>query len=223
MSFFILDSELLFPPQELAEPDGLLAVGGDLSVERLLLAYRQGIFPWYEGRHILWWCPHPRFVLFPSELKESKSMRQLIRRETFEFRIDSDFRQVISRCKTTARRGQESTWITDEVREAYIALHLAGYAHSAEVWKGSTLLGGLYGVRMGSVFFGESMFSALSNASKYAFILFVQQLHREGVRLIDCQVYTEHLESLGARMIPRPEFLRLLDENITDSPAGSDR
>ena len=214
MSLFILDNELLFPPQELAEPDGLLAVGGDLTTERLLLAYRQGIFPWYEGRHILWWCPDPRFVLYPSELKESKSMRQLIRRETFQFRINTDFRQVISRCKTTARRGQESTWITDEVREAYTALHLAGYAHSAEVWQGSTLMGGLYGVRMGRVFFGESMFSAVSNASKYAFILFVRQLQQEGVGLIDCQVYTEHLESLGAHMIPRPDFLRLLDEMI---------
>jgi leucyl/phenylalanyl-tRNA--protein transferase len=218
MSLFILDNELLFPPQELAEPDGLLAVGGDLSTERLLLAYRQGIFPWYEGRHILWWCPNPRFVLFPQELKESKSMKQLIRRQTFEFRIDSDFSQVISRCKTTARRGQESTWITDEVREAYIALHRSGYAHSAEVWQGSTLMGGLYGLRMGNVFFGESMFSAVSNASKYAFILYVQHLQREGVELIDCQVYTEHLESLGARMIPRPDFLGLLDRLTGSSP-----
>ena len=221
MSLFILNNELLFPPQDLAEPDGLLAVGGDLSAERLLLGYRQGIFPWYEGRHILWWCPDPRFVLFPAELKESKSMRQLIRRNTFEFRIDTDFRQVISRCKTIARRGQESTWITDEVREAYIGLHLAGHAHSAEVWKDSTLLGGLYGIRMGKVFFGESMFSAVSNASKYAFILYVQQLQREGIELVDCQVYTEHLESLGARMIPRPEFLGLLDR-LTETPTGSD-
>jgi leucyl/phenylalanyl-tRNA---protein transferase len=214
MSLFILNSELLFPPREQAEPDGLLAVGGDLSKERLLLAYRHGIFPWYEGRHILWWCPNPRFVLFPPELKESKSMRQLIRRHTFEFRIDTDFRQVIGKCKTIARRGQESTWITDEVREAYLALHHAGYAHSAEVWQGPNLVGGLYGVRMGKVFFGESMFSMVSNASKYAFILFVEQLQREGVALIDCQVYTEHLESLGARMIPRPDFLRLVDELI---------
>ncbi|HEV3413606.1 MAG TPA: leucyl/phenylalanyl-tRNA--protein transferase [Puia sp.] len=205
---------MLFPPQELAESDGLLAVGGDLSSERLLLAYRQGIFPWYEGHHILWWCPNPRFVLFPKELKESKSMKQLIRRQTFEFRIDTDFSQVISRCKAIARRGQESTWITDEVREAYIALHRSGYAHSAEVWEGSTLMGGLYGIRMGKVFFGESMFSAVSNASKYAFILYVQQLQREGVELIDCQVYTEHLESMGARMIPRPDFLGLLEKLI---------
>jgi leucyl/phenylalanyl-tRNA--protein transferase len=214
MPLFILHSELVFPPPSTAEPDGLLAVGGDLSKDRLLLAYRQGIFPWYEGRHILWWCPDPRFVLFPPELKESKSMRQLIRRSNWDFRINSDFRQVISRCKTVSRRGQESTWITDEVREAYIGLHNAGYAHSAEVWEGSTMLGGLYGVRIGAVFFGESMFSTVSNASKYAFIHYVRHLARESVQLIDCQVYTEHLESLGARMIPRTDFLELLDELI---------
>jgi leucyl/phenylalanyl-tRNA--protein transferase len=210
MSLFILDNELLFPPVELAEPDGLLAIGGDLSTERLLLAYRQGIFPWYEGRHILWWCPDPRFVLFPGELKESKSMRQLIRRNTFDFRVNSDFRQVISKCKTIARRGQEGTWITDEVREAYTRLHLAGHVHCAEVWQEGELVGGLYGIRMGKVFFGESMFSTVSNASKYAFIRYVQQLQQEGVELIDCQVYTEHLESLGARMIPRTEFIRVI-------------
>ena len=216
MSLFILNNELLFPPVHLAEPDGLLAIGGDLSMERLLLAYRQGIFPWYEGRHILWWCPDPRFVLFPEELKESKSMRQLIRRETFEFRVDSDFKQVIASCKTIARRGQESTWITDEVREAYTRLHLAGYAHSAEVWQDGELAGGLYGIRMGKVFFGESMFSKVSNASKYAFILYMQRLQAEGVQLIDCQVYTEHLESLGARMIPREHFIDLT-RSLTES------
>jgi leucyl/phenylalanyl-tRNA---protein transferase len=212
MPLFILNNELVFPLRDQAEPDGLLAVGGDLSLQRLLLAYRNGIFPWYEGRHILWWCPDPRFVLFPSELKESKSMRQLIRRNSFDFRVDTDFRQVIGKCKTVARRGQESTWITEEVREAYIGLHTAGYAHSAEVWQGSELAGGLYGIRMGKVFFGESMFSTVSNASKYAFISYVRQLQQDGVELIDCQVYTEHLESLGARMIPRAGFLALLDE-----------
>jgi leucyl/phenylalanyl-tRNA--protein transferase len=214
MSLFILGKELLFPPVELAEPDGLLAAGGDLSQERLLLAYRQGIFPWYEGRHILWWCPDPRFVLFPQELKASTSMRQLIRRHTFDFRIDTDFRQVIAKCKTIARLGQEGTWITEEVKEAYTRLHEAGYAHSAEVWQNGVLVGGLYGLRMGKVFFGESMFSTVSNASKYAFISYIRQLHAEGVELIDCQVYTEHLETLGARMIPRQEFLGLLDQFI---------
>lgn len=214
MSLFILNNELIFPPAQFAEPDGLLAIGGDLSMERLLLAYRQGIFPWYEGRHILWWCPDPRFVLVPDELKVSKSMRQLIRRKAFDFRINADFRQVISQCKTVARRGQESTWITDEVREAYIRLHLAGYACSAEAWQDGELVGGLYGIRMGSVFFGESMFSKVSNASKYAFICYVQKLKEEGIQLIDCQVYTEHLESLGAGMMERGKFLLLLDRLI---------
>jgi leucyl/phenylalanyl-tRNA---protein transferase len=214
MSLFILNNELVFPPAQLAEPDGLLAIGGDLSMERLLLAYRQGIFPWYEGRHILWWCPDPRFVLFPDELKVSKSMRQLIRREAFDFRINADFRQVISQCKTVARRGQESTWITDEVREAYIRLHEVGYAYSAEAWQDGELVGGLYGIRMGKVFFGESMFNKVSNASKYAFICYVQHLRTEGIQLIDCQVYTEHLESLGAGMTSRDNFLQWLSRLI---------
>jgi leucyl/phenylalanyl-tRNA--protein transferase len=211
MSLFVLDNELLFPPVRLAEPDGLLAIGGDLSTERLLLAYRNGIFPWYEGRHILWWCPDPRFVLFPEELNESKSMRQLLKRNAFDFRINTAFGQVIASCKTIARRGQESTWITDEVKDAYTRLHAAGHAHSAEAWLNGELVGGLYGIRMGKVFFGESMFSKISNASKYAFISYVRQLQTEGVELIDCQVYTEHLESLGARMIGRDEFIRRVD------------
>jgi leucyl/phenylalanyl-tRNA--protein transferase len=211
MSLFILNNELLFPPVQLAEPDGLLAVGGDLSTERLLLAYRQGIFPWYEGQHILWWSPDPRFVLFPRELKESKSMKQLVKKKTFDFRIDTAFREVITNCKTISRRGQESTWITDEVKSAYTLLHEKGFAHSAEAWLDGELAGGLYGIRMGKVFFGESMFSKASNASKYAFIQYVQHLQKEGVELIDCQVYTEHLESLGARMISREEFTGMVE------------
>src|SRR5580692_6452582 len=214
MSLFILDNELIFPPAQFADPDGLLAVGGDLSMERLLLAYRQGIFPWYEGRYILWWCPDPRFVLFPEELKESKSMRQLLKRDAFDFRTDTDFTGVISNCKTIARRDQESTWITDEVKKAYTRLFEAGIAHSAEAYLDGQLVGGLYGVRLGKVFFGESMFSKVSNASKYAFIRYVERLHNEGVALIDCQVYTAHLESLGARMIPRPDFIGLLQQHI---------
>lgn len=212
MSLYALSNELIFPPVRLAEPDGLLAVGGDLSIERLLLAYRNGIFPWYEGRHILWWSPDPRFVLFPDELKESKSMRQLIRKDSFTFTINQAFREVIANCKTISRRGQAGTWITDEVREAYGKLHEAGYAHSAETWLNGELVGGLYGIRLGKAFFGESMFSRTSNASKYAFIRYVQQLQSEGVGLIDCQVYTEHLESLGARMIPRNEFIALIHQ-----------
>jgi leucyl/phenylalanyl-tRNA---protein transferase len=214
MPLFALDNELIFPPVRLAEPDGLLAIGGDLSTERLLLAYRNGIFPWYEGRTILWWSPDPRFVLFPEELKESKSMRQLIKRNAFECRFDSAFERVIASCKTIARREQESTWITDDVKEAYTRLHKAGHAHSAETWLNGELVGGLYGIRIGKVFFGESMFSKVSNASKYAFIQYVRHLRSEGVELVDCQVYTEHLESLGARMIPREDFIRLIDSLV---------
>lgn len=220
MSLFILNNELIFPPVQQSEPDGLLAVGGDLSMERLLLAYRKGIFPWYEGQHILWWSPDPRFVLFPQELRESKSMKQLLKRDVFDFRVDTNFTGVITNCKTIARRGQESTWITDEVKAAYTRLHQAGYAHSAETYHEGQLVGGLYGIRLGNVFFGESMFSTVSNASKFAFIRYVHQLQAQGIELIDCQVYTEHLESLGARMIPRNEFVSLLHRLI---PAGAEK
>ncbi|HTQ28718.1 MAG TPA: leucyl/phenylalanyl-tRNA--protein transferase [Puia sp.] len=212
MPLFALDEKLVFPPVNLAEPDGLLAIGGDLSRERLLLAYRNGIFPWYEEEPILWWCPDPRFVLFPDELKISKSMQQLLKKNAFEYSVDEAFAAVITNCQRIGRRDQESTWITEEVRAAYTGLHLAGYAHSAEVSLEGELVGGLYGIRLGKVFFGESMFSRVSNASKFAFIKFVQQLSGEGVQLIDCQVYTEHLESLGARMIPREEFTGLLQQ-----------
>ena len=221
MSLFILNNELSFPPVQASEPDGLLAVGGDLSTERLLLAYHQGIFPWYEGQHILWWCPDPRFVLFPEKLRESKSMKQLLKRNVFDFRVDTNFTGVITNCKTISRHGQESTWITDEVKAAYTRLHLAGYAHSAETYQEGKLVGGLYGIRLGKVFFGESMFSTVSNASKYAFIRYVHQLREEGVELIDCQVYTEHLESLGARMIPRNDFISYLNQLIP--PAAEER
>ncbi len=207
MPLFALDQDLIFPPVGMAEPDGLLAIGGDLSTERLLLAYRNGIFPWYEGRHILWWSPDPRFVLFPEELKVSKSMLQIIRRGTFTFTTNKAFNEVIASCKTIPRRGQDGTWITEDVKEAYGRLYKEGYVHSAEAWLNGELVGGLYGVRLGRAFFGESMFSKYSNASKFAFISYVEQLRNEGVGLIDCQVYTEHLESLGARMIPREAFV----------------
>jgi leucyl/phenylalanyl-tRNA--protein transferase len=207
MPLYVLDKELEFPPAELADEDGLLAIGGDLSIERLLLAYQKGIFPWYENNYILWWCPDPRFVLFPSELKVSNSMKQVLKKGELEFSIDRNFNDVISACKTVSRRGQEGTWITEDMRNAYLNLHMQGYAHSAEAWLNGDLVGGLYGVRIGNIFFGESMFSKLTNASKFAFIRYVRQLQSEGVELIDCQVYTAHLESLGARMIPRPDFL----------------
>ena len=191
--------------------DGLLAMGGDLCPERLLLAYRKGIFPWFEGDVPLWWCPDPRFILLPQELRVSKSMGQLLKRNAFAFTTNTAFAQVIHHCKTNNRKGQNGTWITDGVEAAYTQLHQLGYAHSAELWKDGILVGGLYGIRLGAVFFGESMFSLVSNASKYAFISYVGQLIDKGVVLIDCQVYTEHLESLGARMVARAEFTKLLD------------
>lgn len=189
--------------------DGLLAIGGDLSQERLLLAYKEGIFPWYEGDVPLWWCPDPRFVLFPQNLKISKSMRQVLRGNTFQFKTNTAFEQVIHNCQN-AKRDHEGTWITKDVERAYTNLHKAGHAHCAEAWHNNTLAGGLYGIRLGKVFFGESMFSNVSNASKFAFIHYVQQLANEGVVLIDCQLYTSHLESLGAEMINRSDFLSLL-------------
>jgi leucyl/phenylalanyl-tRNA--protein transferase len=214
MPLFALDKDLVFPPVHFAEPDGLLAMGGDLSPERLLLAYRSGIFPWYEGDHILWWCPDPRFILFPAELKISKSIKPLLNRNEFEFTVNKAFAEVIHHCKKITRPGQEGTWITDEVEKAYLKMHELGFAFSAEVWKDGWLAGGLYGIKLGKVFFGESMFSKQSNASKYAFTRYVQQLKEEGIRLIDCQVYTAYLESLGAKMILRNDFTRLLHELI---------
>jgi leucyl/phenylalanyl-tRNA--protein transferase len=214
VSLFILEKELSFPPVHLAEPDGLLAIGGDLSPERLLLAYRNGIFPWYEGEHILWWCPDPRFVLFPDELKVSKSMQSVLKKDEFDFTVNKAFKDVIHNCKQTKRPGQLGTWITDEVEKAYNKMHKLGHAHSAEAWNDGKLVGGLYGIKFGKVFFGESMFSKESNASKFAFIKYTQQLKQEEIELIDCQVYTEHLESLGARMISRDEFIKLLQAAI---------
>jgi leucyl/phenylalanyl-tRNA--protein transferase len=210
MPLYALDKTLWFPPVEEALPDGLLAMGGDLSTERLILAYSKGIFPWYDGNIPLWWSPDPRFVLFPQELKVSKSMHMLLKRETFKFTINKAFEQVIRACKETERKDQDGTWITDEVEDAYIELHKKGLALSAEVWQENELVGGLYGIKMGNNFFGESMFARVSNASKYAFIQYVKLLQKEGVKIIDCQVYTEHLESLGARMIPRKEFIKHL-------------
>lgn len=214
MPFFIPDNELSFPSVHLAEPDGLLAIGGDLSPERLLLAYHNGIFPWYEGEPVLWWCPDPRFVLFPDELKVNKSVKRLLNRNEFEFTVNKAFKDVIHQCKEIVRPEQEGTWITNEVEKAYIKMHKLGHAHSAEVWKDGELIGGLYGIKLGKVFFGESMFGKISNASRYAFTKYVQQLKEEGIELIDCQVYTEYLESMGAGMIPRKEFASLLKKLI---------
>jgi leucyl/phenylalanyl-tRNA--protein transferase len=214
MAIFALDKELVFPPVHLAEPDGLLAMDGDLSPERLLLAYRNGIFPWYEGENILWWSTDPRFILLPAELKVNKRTNELLKTNEFVFTVNKTFAKVIHNCKEIKRPGQEGTWITDEVERAYCKLHELGYAHSAEMWKDNELVGGLYGIRLGKVFFGESMFSKVSNASRFAFINYVQLLKEEGVQLIDCQVYTEYLESLGAKMISRTDFVRQLKQLI---------
>jgi leucyl/phenylalanyl-tRNA--protein transferase len=205
---FRLDDRLLFPDTTLAEEDGLLAVGGDLSTERLLLAYQNGIFPWYnDDTPILWYSPHERFVLFPDELKISKSMQQVLRSSRFRVTFDQWFEKVIDACSQVPREGQDGTWITDDMKNAYIHMHRQGYAHSVEVWENDQLVGGLYGVNVGSVFCGESMFSLVSNASKIALI---SLCNSGNYSLIDCQVHTEHLESMGARMISRKEYMGIL-------------
>lgn len=203
-----LDERLLFPDPALADDDGLLAIGGDLSVERLLLAYQNGIFPWFsEDDPILWYSPHERFVLYPHEITISKSMRKIMNSHTFEITVNQRFDEVVSNCSTINREGQTGTWITSGMKEAYSALHQLGYAHSVEIWKDSRLVGGLYGVNAGRVFCGESMFSLVSNASKAALIWLCLNTN---YILIDCQVYTEHLQSMGARMINRDEYLNIL-------------
>ena len=209
-----LSSKNVFPPPEEADEDGLLCMGGDLSEERLLVAYRNGIFPWYDGDTPLWWNPDPRFVIFPEELKVSKSMKQVLKRNDFTFTRNQDFLQVIRNCQHAKRKDQDGTWINEDVIQAYHRLHLSGYAVSYEAWQQKELVGGFYGIKMGRVFFGESMFSKVSNASKATFITAVGQMINESIQLIDCQVYTPHLESLGARMIDRDDFLGLLKELI---------
>jgi leucyl/phenylalanyl-tRNA--protein transferase len=212
MPIYTLDTTPRFPDPSQAEADGLLAMGGDLSPARILAAYKRGIFPWFDGTVPLWWSPDPRFVLFPASLKVSDSMRSVIRKQTFTYTRNEAFDAVITACKSIKREGQQGTWITRGMQQAYTSLHTQGYAMSAEAWKDGQLAGGLYGVKIGRIFYGESMFSRESNASKFAFIKLVEELSAEGVVLIDCQVYTQHLESLGAKMIPRKVFLNYLKE-----------
>ena len=208
---FLLGKKIEFPDVELASPDGILAIGGDLSSERLLLAYQSGIFPWFsEGEPIVWYSPEKRMVLFPEELKVSKSMKQLIRKGIYRITWNQNFEAVIKACQVSPRKDQDGTWITEEMRKAYIKLHELGHAKSIEVWREEELVGGLYGIDLGHVFCGESMFSRESNTSKLAFIHLVQKLEKENYRLIDCQIYTAHLASLGARDIPRQEFTKML-------------
>jgi leucyl/phenylalanyl-tRNA--protein transferase len=214
MPVYRLPDQPTFPSAEHAEKSGLLAVGGDLSPERLLAAYREGIFPWYsDGEPLLWWSPDPRFVLFPEELRVSRSMRQFLKKQPFRITFDQAFRNVIAACRKP-RPGQDGTWITQAMQEAYIALYDLGYAHSVEVWQEELLVGGLYGVSIGHTFFGESMFSTRANASKTALITLISGLKDLRFDLIDCQVETPHLGSLGARLIPRKEFRSLLKESL---------
>ena len=213
--FWLSDKDLSFPHPELANEDGILAVGGDLSVERLLLAYQNGLFPWYNPEDpILWWSPDPRFVLFPADLKIAKSMRSYFNQRKFEVTFDQEFERVINSCKRQPRKGQGGgTWISDDMVAAYCNLHKEGYAHSVEVWQGEDLVGGLYGIFLGKIFFGESMFSTENNASKVGFIALVRMLEDRGVNLIDCQQETRHLKSLGGKSIPRSEFLQIIELN----------
>jgi leucyl/phenylalanyl-tRNA--protein transferase len=215
MPVFALSKRPLFPDPGLADPDGLLAVGGDLSEKRLLAAYSMGIFPWYmEGSPILWWSPDPRLVLMPSELRVSRSLRQTLKRGTYRVTADRCFDRVIVKCATTQGRSAQGTWITGEMRDAYRRLHDSGFCHSVETWCGDELAGGLYGVAIGGAFFGESMFSERSDASKVALVRLVEHLAAWGFRLVDCQVTTEHLLRLGARMVARPLFLAALKEAV---------
>lgn len=211
MPVYRLPDEIVFPSPDLAEEDGLLAVGGDLSERRLLLAYSLGIFPWYsEGTPILWWSPDPRLVLLPREMRVSRSLRQTIRKETYRVTLDTAFEDVIRNCAAAPRRDGRGTWITDDMMEAYCRLHEDGFAHSVESWYGDELAGGLYGVSLGAAFFGESMFTRRSDASKVALVRLVERLKHLDEAFIDCQVVTGHLVSLGAKEVSRKEFARML-------------
>ncbi len=213
--FWLSQQDEVFPDPRLANERGILAVGGDLSARRLLQAYAQGIFPWFnQGDPILWWSPDPRFILLPEELRVAKSMRPYFNQRKFDLSCDRDFRSVISACQLNYRPGQGGgTWITEDMLEAYCDLHELGYAHSVEVWKEGELVAGLYGVSLGKVFFGESMFTRVSNASKYGFISLVRRLREKEFWLVDCQQETRHLASLGAKRMDREDFLRILEKN----------
>lgn len=208
---YFLTKELFFPPVDEADEDGILAVGGDLSPERLQLAYKNGIFPWFDDDEpILWWSPNDRMVLFPDEFAVSKSMRNILNRGIFKVTFNQNFKEVISNCSSIKRDGQRGTWITDQMIEAYTKLNEMGIAKSVEVWQEGILVGGLYGIDLGHVFCGESMFSKVSNASKVAFVSLVRKLKEENYKLLDCQVHNDHLESLGAREISREDFMKIL-------------
>ena len=210
-----IDGDCSFPPlaEALTEPNGLIAIGGDLSLARLLAAYQQGIFPWFsDGEPILWWSPDPRMVLFPDELKVSESLRKTLKKQKFEVRFNSAFREVITACSSTLRCGQDGTWITQDIIDAYCTLHSAGFALSAEAWLNDKLVGGCYGVKIGNMFYGESMFHHATDASKVAFVSLIDSLKQQGVGMIDCQMKTAHLASFGGREISRELFMKILNE-----------
>ena len=212
---FLLSNKLIFPPPHLAGSDGLLAIGGDLSTERLLLAYRMGIFPWFsDDEPIMWWSPDPRLVLYPQDFRIPKSLKKVINKNIFKVTMDSSFEQIISLCAQTRLQKNEATWLGEDMIEAYCNLHEAGYAHSVEAWHEGELAGGLYGVSLGKCFFGESMFTRISNASKIAFIALVEYLKKLTFDLIDCQLTTEHLKNFGAMEIPRDFFLKQLKKSL---------
>ncbi len=215
MTVFRLSPELIFPPPELADPSGLLAVGGDLSTARLLLAYQEGIFPWYSaGEPILWWSPDPRMVLYPEDIHLSRSLRKEMNRSSYRVTLNTAFSEVIRACARVPRQGQDGTWITEEMERAYVRLHRAGHAHSVEVWQEENLIGGLYGVGMGRCFFGESMFHERPNTSKIALVYLLAHFSALGGELVDCQQNTPLLASLGAREIPRVDFLHQMREAV---------
>jgi leucyl/phenylalanyl-tRNA--protein transferase len=208
---FLLDDELIFPPVEFADFQGVLAVGGDLSVERLLLAYKNGIFPWFEpDSEPLWWAPPQRMVVFPSAYKAHKSVVALMKKNVFQITFNQEFESVIRACQSVKRREDDGTWISEEIVSSFIELHKLGYAKSVEVWINGELVGGLYGIDLGHVFCGESMFHTVSNASKVAFVFLIDKLKRENYKLLDCQVYNDHLARLGAFEIERDDFMHIL-------------
>lgn len=212
-----LTEDIIFPHPRFADEKGLLAFGGDLSIERLKVAYENGIFPWYQdGQPILWWSPDPRMVLFPDNLNVSKSMKKLFKAKAFKVTYNKEFEHVIRKCANINRKQQDGTWITEDMIKSYIQFHDAGLAKSVEVWKGNEIVGGLYGVLLKDqkIFCGESMFTEVDDASKYGFITLVKNMQKNGVRLIDCQVHTKHLESLGAKEISRHNFLTILQSTL---------
>lgn len=215
MPIFRLSEKIEFPPAWLARPDGLLCIGGDLCPKRLTLAYRRGIFPWFSNSEpILWWSPDPRLVLFPSMIRISKSLKKTIRKNCFSIRINTAFEQTIAACSQPRQDKPEGTWLVAEMIDAYITLHKMGIAHSVEAWQGDRLVGGLYGISLGKIFFGESMFSLVSNASKVALVALAQELNSHGFGMIDCQVTSGHLLRMGAREITRELFLDLLNHGV---------